>query len=198
MHWLEKFRKSCPNPRGGKGISRAELAAMVRLKHGKCSAVLIGILENGGITHPNIADKIAELTGASVRRRNSMVHESHRGNWRPPAPERRSEAKRKGKPSNPRTLNIIPENARRVVALDIAGKELGRFKSMNGAAQIVGATSTAVRNRCMRLVSGHTNEFKAFDCTWRFADEWDAMSPELRTADRQRAAQERRKVGMGE
>lgn len=192
MHWLEKFRRKAMNKDGGRGISREELASMVKLKYGKCSATLIGIVESGGIIQVDIADQIAAITGATAKQRDSMVHESRRNGWTPPQPKHRTEYKNKPQPC---TLDVIPDHARRVVAIDVFGNEVGRYESERAAAIAAGCTSTTVSNRCNRLMSRGTGEFRFFDCTWRFADEWDAMSESARSADIENALfyQKRRK-----
>lgn len=188
MHWLKKFRLNYVKKDGTKGISREQLAAMVKLKYGECSAVLIGIVEGGGITHPNIADQIAIVAGATARQRNSMVHKNYRGGWEPP--KRRSEYKR---PPQPLVPNIIPDHARRVVAIDTAGKEIDRYESERAAADAAGCTSTTVSNRCRRSIAARTGEFGSYGCTWRFADEWDAMSELARAADIENAQRNQRR-----
>lgn len=180
MHWLEKFRSKFKRLDGGRGISREELADMVKLKHGKCSAALIGIIESGGITQVNIADQIAAATGASKAQRDSMVHESRRSGWMPQQPRRRAELKLKPQPLS---LDVIPDHARRVVAIDMFGNEIARYESGLAAASASGCSSATVSIRCNRGLSSGMGEFKNRDHTWRFAEEWDAMSHEERAAD---------------
>lgn len=190
MHWLEKFRREYVRKDGSVGISRKEFAGMVKLKYGNCSAKLIAIIEGGGITHPRIANQIAIVTGVSPALRDKMVHKNYRGGWEPPRPKRRSEHK---KPTPPLAIDVIPDHARRVVAIDISGKEIGRFESEREAANAAGCTQTTVSNRCNRVTSAGTGEFRFFDCTWRFAEEWDAMTEFERAADIENA----RKIKKG-
>lgn len=180
MHWLEKFRSKAMNKDGGRGISREELAAMVKLKYGKCSATLIGIVESGGIIQVDIADQIAAITGATAKQRDSMVHESRRSGWTPPQPKRRAEFEMKPQPL---CLDVIPDHARRVVQIDMFGNEIARFESGLAAANASGCSSATVSVRCNRGLSSGTGEFRNRDHTWRFAEEWDAMSHEERAAD---------------
>lgn len=190
MHWLEKFRREYVRKDGGVGISREEFAGMVKLKYGNCSAQLIAIIEGGGITHPRIANQIAVVTGASAARRDKMVHKNYRGGWEPPRPKRRSEHR---KPTPPLAIDVIPDNARRVVAIDISGKEIGRFESEREAADAAGCTQTTVSNRCRRSIAARTGEFGVYSCTWRFAEEWDAMSEFARAADIENAQRDQRR-----
>lgn len=192
MHWLKKFRRDYVKKDGTQGIDREVFASMVRRRGVGCSAVLIGIVEGGGITHPNIANKIAIVAQATPEQRDSMVHPDRRGGWNPPKPKRRSEYE---KPLPPMALNVIPDNARRVVMIDIAGKEIARFESMSDAAEAVGCSVPTVRNRCCRAVSGGTGEFRFYDCTWRFAQEWDSMSESARIADIENARRSLKKRG---
>lgn len=87
MHWLEKWRMDYTGPRGRKGCTREELAAMVSKRMSdegiSCSPLLIAYLEDGEITHPGIADIIAEVTGATIEQRDSLVHKKHHGTWEP-------------------------------------------------------------------------------------------------------------------
>ena len=79
MHWLKKFRRNYRREDGGTGISRKELAKMVKLRFGKCSERLIEIIEDEkGITCQSIADAIAVATGCTLEERNSIVHEDYR------------------------------------------------------------------------------------------------------------------------
>lgn len=180
MHWLEKFRRKIINKDGKRGISREELASVVKLKHGKCSATLIEIIESGGVTQVNIADRIAAIAGATKAQRDSMVHESRRNGWMPPQPKRRAELEMKPQPL---CLDVIPDHARRVVQIDMFGNEIARFESGLAAANASGCSSATVSVRCNRGLSSGTGEFRNRDHTWRFAEEWDAMSHEERADD---------------
>lgn len=192
MHWLEKFRRRYTKKDGKKGISRAELAAMVKLKHGRCSEKLIEILEEGGITHPNIADQIAKITRATERQRDSMVHDCHRTMPEPPKPKRRAEYKVPPPPVSP---GVIPDHARRVVAIDMFGNEVARYESQTAAAAAAGCSTPTVSVRCRRAPTSGKFEFRFFDYTWRFAAEWDAMSPEQRAADIENARRRKKNDG---
>lgn len=180
MHWLERYRMRYRRGDGRRGISRKELAQMVqtRGRSGKpesaigCSELLIGILEMGGVTHPEIANRIAEVTGATPRQRDMLVNKIHRGKW--PDDTKNAAKKYVGAHGG--------NNAREVVRIDRQGFETGRYASGNAAGVAMGIRGSCVNSRCHRRCT-KVSEFETYGCTWRFADEWDAMSPEERFAD---------------
>lgn len=177
MHWLKKWRREFERPDGGRGLSREELAYQVRQSGTNCSYVLIGILENGGITHPKIADKIARITGATKEQRNSMVHKKHWDSYKPLKPLYINI------PHKPKTVS--PPNAimRPVVQLSAYGEEMGRFPSIQAAADKENVNKCTVLRRCKRQMSASSNEFLPHLCTWRYAQEWDAMDAGERLLD---------------
>ena len=177
MHWLEKFRKDFRRPDGGKGISQEELAAMVRAAGTGCSEDIICIIEGGGITHPRIADAIAEVAGATRRQRDSLAHKKHHGTWTPPKKKRRAADAPVSKEKPPAPLE------RAVVMLDGQGTEFARFKSIGEAALAAGCKPKTVESRCERTLSKKVSEFVYREYTYRYADEWDAMSGTARAAD---------------
>lgn len=167
MHWLEKWRRE-------NSFSKGDLAHAVRV-----SWALIDMLENhaGCITHSKIADRIADYTGATVEQRDSIVHKQHRGTWKPDP--RRSAGKQKKREEAAKTSH----NCRIVVALNTAGVSMDVYPSERAAAQAVGCTSQTVHNRCARDVKATTNEFSPYGLTFRFADEWFAMTPQQQFED---------------
>lgn len=180
MHWLTKWRREYVCRDGRKGISKEELAKLVRNRDTGCSAVLIGIVESGGVTHPEIAKRIANATGCTCEQYNSMVHKIHHGGYVPNAPRKYSEFKPQKKPQ-PLTPGVVPKNAREVVCIDIAGNVISRHPSKMEAAGKYGCSVSAVVNRCQHRISKQTSEFKLLDrITFRFADEWDGLSWEER------------------
>jgi hypothetical protein len=187
MHWLEKWRRDFQRKDGGTGIGRDELAKMIH-KPGtyanpaseiNCSAVLIAILEGGGITHPEIANRIADITGATAQQRDMLVHEIHRGTYVPGAKENRTKSGKRPAPTDP---GYKPANAREVVRIDIFGRT-ERYASVLDAAHAAGCSAGTVQTRCRRALSAKTNEFLIRDHTWRYADEWEAMTPEAQMDD---------------
>ena len=68
-----------------------------------------------------------------------------------------------------------------VVVLDKTGRELARYASINEASRGEVINDDCIRNRCYRRV---WQEFTSTnDSTYRFADEWDEMTPEQRQKD---------------
>lgn len=184
MHWLKKYRMDHI-------MSRKQLAARIRTR-GKpnrpetaigCSETLIEILEGGGITHPEIANRIAEVTGATAEQRDSIVHKMHRGTWQPKAKPKKITSFQEGRRPQPMTPGVVPENAEMVVRIARGGYETGRYVSQSAAAQATGCSITTVRNRCARKLRPGTEEFGIYGCTFRYAQEWDAMDAEARMAD---------------
>ena len=177
MHWLKKWRKQYVRKDGRKGIDKKEMAALVRNRDTGCSDVLIGIVENGGITHPEIARRIARITGATVEQYNSMVHKIHWGGYEPQKNRRRDDFEKKPQPL---TIGVTPPNARAVVRLDMFGNIMDRHNSIMAAAAAAGCSVGAVENRCYRRLNYTSDEFKMLECTFRFEDEWNELSREER------------------
>lgn len=186
MHWLTEFRANYRNKDGSTGISRKELARMVR-KPGTasrpeseigCSEALIGILEGGGITHPLIADRIADVTGATSAQRDILVHKMHHGTYRPQKAQKR-EPRKNLAPTDP---DYKPVNARQVVRIDVL-LQAKRFASIREAAAAEGCNAETVRVRCDRALTVKQKELMVRDHTWRYADEWDSMSQDQRLED---------------
>lgn len=184
MHWLKQYRME--HPIGGKPMSCKELARRVK-KPGTisnpgaeigCSEVLIGILEGGGITHPLIANRIADICGATPQQRDMLVHKMHWGTYRPPR-RRPQENKPRLAPTDP---GFKPANARAVVRIDMYF-QCRRFESIREAAMAEGCNESTVKVRCERALSGGTNEFLVRDHTWRYADEWEDMTVDERVQD---------------
>ena len=79
--------------------------------------------------------------------------------------------------TRPKGCNI----RRAVVAIDRDGRELARYASIGEAERGEAFNEDCIRNRCNRQVK---NEFTGInDSTYRFANEWDAMTPEERLRD---------------
>ena len=158
---------------------------MVKLENGLCSEKLIEIIEEGGVTHPNIAKAIADLTRATPRQHASMLSEARRAGFEMPKPRRRSEYKNKPQPLTP---DVIPDTARRIVKLNRAGEITAIFESCKVAAEHEGVAYCTVYTRCARTVGPTVDEFKKRGCTWRFEEEWDAMSRDAQLLDMEAAA----------
>lgn len=189
MHWLKYWRLNYKRKNGKLGLSRREFAEMVRVpgtianpkKEIGCSEVLIAILEGGGVTHPAIANRIAEVTGATQQQRDMLVNKIHRGTW---TPAKIKPAKgRGGRKIEPMQPGYEPHNARPVVKVDCYGQALQIYASIREAAADAGCRSDTVRSRCERRLSKGTNEFQTRDFTWRYAAEWYAKDREARMSD---------------
>ena len=172
MHWLKAWREA-------HGIEREDFARLVEV-----SEPLIAILENqNGITHPLIADAIADYTRATPRQRDSLVHKKHHGTYVPNP--RRAKPKPSKQPEVKQTWVARP-----VVALNIRGDIERVFGSAaEAAAAHAPCTSRTVINRCEGRVSRGTNEFALYHVTFRYADEWLSMSKEERDLEMARAAE---------
>lgn len=188
MHWLTKWRRNFERPDGGRGLSREELAYLVRQSGTGCSYILIGVLENGGITHPRIANKIARITGATEKQRNGMVHKKHWDGYKPLKPLCLNI------PHKPKTVSPPYASMRPVVQLSANGEEMGRFTSLRQAADKEGANVNTVIRRCKRQISFASNEFAPYYCTWRYADDWDSMDAAERLMDMKRAQGHKRET----
>lgn len=120
---------------------------------------------------PVFADRIADFTGMTLEQHDEMVLKKYRGTWEPGKKRRRvkkTEAQRAG-----------PEQAgRAVVAIDNGGIEQERYASANEAAKAPGRSLTGVCNRCNRKLSERTDEFQLYGVSFRWADEWDRLTPE--------------------
>lgn len=171
MHWIEEWRHL-------NDVTREELGNKTR-----CSAALIATLEeqNNAVTHPCIADRIADITEATMEQRDSIVPKKYRGTWTPGERPVRRRAQSEGqKPS------AVPYNARGVVCLDRDGRELGRYQSCREAAEQMGCGKSFVYQHCGRK-NVKKNELFLTGYTFRYADEWDGMSAAEREADLRQA-----------
>lgn len=171
MHWLKQWRSEHQ-------LSRKQLAEKIK-KPGTisnpgseigCSELLIGILEGGGITHPLIADRIADVTGATSAQRDMLVHKIHYGTYRP------QKIQKKGK-INPRSTNADcgTEDSRPVVRID-AMLQTKHYAGIKEAATDEGCKTEVIRMRCDRALVEKRKDMMMRDHTWRYADEWDNMN----------------------
>ena len=172
-------------------MTRAELAQLAGV-----SPALIGILEdqNRAITHPQLANQIAEICGATAEQRDSIVHKKHAGTWVPSGKKAdfgkllriRQLQPRDEKPKGevldlPRRPAVqFGSNRRAVVVLNRDGKVLARYASIAAAGMKEDKNISCVAMRCARKVG---QEWKHNDKTFRYADEWDAMNEAQRRAD---------------
>ena len=176
--WIEDFRRRF-------GLDRFELAEIAGV-----SEALIYILENQrkAITHPLLANRIAEACGATAAQRDSIVAEKHRGTWTPPArPKPRPKPKRPEvpkvklqKPQEEARQDYMRGAAKAVVAIAPDGEVLQRYESLSEAIDATGVCGASISRRCMRMIQ---QEFAATGFTFRYADEWDGMNGWQRRAD---------------
>ena len=198
MHWIKQFRTQYQRRDGRKGISQEELAKMVRkckvycIREGSkrkklrtvgCSEALIEILEHGGITHPNIAEAIATVCGATEDQKNSIIHEKHRNGYKDmviPQPWGEMTLKPKPKQEKPKKEdpNWIDSKCKAVVKLNRDGEVEKRFDSMSEAAKDASIALSSVSLRCNHQIGDETDEYSTRGCTWRFESEWNALTEE--------------------
>ena len=178
MHWLEKWRKDHQ-------MCRETFARQVNV-----SEELIWILENmeKGVTHPRIADAIADYTGATPQQRDSIVHKKHHGTYKPNPRAKSWEKQQKKTAVRKKTQESENKQKRPVVALNEAGVIVEEYPSVNAAVEAnFPCTQESVRNRCARRLKPSTNEFMPYGVTFRYADEWFMMPEWLKKDDMQRA-----------
>lgn len=138
-----------------------------------CSEQLVELLQSahGAVTHPNIADRIADYIGVSPEERDEIVADKHNGTYIP------------GTSTPPPFIEpYLSWNARYIVVLNRYGTELCRYGSADKVSYHTGASSGCILTRCKRELTV-VDEFDAHGITFRFADEWDAMTEEERIAD---------------
>lgn len=145
-----------------------------------CSEHLAGMLQSmhGIVTHPKIADRVADYIGATSEERDQIVAPVHHGTYVPGM-------------SKPPTRYAPCSNwsAKGVVVIDQFGDEVQRYPTVRLAASCYRVNEDVVSWRCKRKMTTH-NEFDHLGVTFRYAHEWDIMSPELRLLDILRANNE--------
>lgn len=188
MHWIEKWRKDHQ-------MDRFQFAKAVGV-----SESLIWLLENerNAITHPMIANDIADYTGATIAQRDSIVHEKHKGTWRPDPKKRRRNKKAAKSETKPDTKPAAMCNdgrfkGREVYAIDKDGEIVGRYISVSDAARQNAMETSTVYARCQETLV--ENEFLANDITFRFADGYDEAARAV-IAALGAEAREKQKSGM--
>lgn len=135
---------------------------------------LIHLLEIGAVTHPMIANAIAEYCGATVEQRDMLVNEIHRGEWEPNT---------KVQYIQPRELsfNNCKSGAKPVVKVDRHGNVIAAYESVVDAARHEDMNEDNIRNRCKHRVKQDIT--LEFPFTFRYQDEWLAMSREEQLRD---------------
>lgn len=138
-----------------------------------CSEYLMWMLQfrRNCVVHHKIADKIADMLNATSEERDSIVSAEHKGTY---ASKRIRRVKR-----SPRY------NAKEIVLVDRTGAIIKKYASiMETVDNLKCCTAPTIVNRCNRV---HTtrikDEFEPYGMTFRFAEEWEAMSDEERRND---------------
>lgn len=214
--WIEEFRRQ-------HNLSRLELSRIV-----KVSPELICILEEWprAVTHPKLANRLAAACGATPAQRDGIVNKIHAGTWEPDRSQKyavraanylkkRAEARAALERAREKAEAAARERARaaelaatrkyggaqkrRVVLIDREGNVLKVYESVKAAAEGEKWTDANISQKCRRAVA---DEFRFSDTTFRYADEWTAMTPAQRRADlnmsamnAQRGRQGQRRVG---
>lgn len=191
--WIESYRLR-------HGMSLEEFGRLVRWLGNqrrpgwrlRCSDSLIWLLENrrNAVTHPNIADLLAEACGATPKQRDMIVARKHRCTWagsKGPdiaklvgwkADKGATKKIFKGRDygwhyaSKAKYMRYKP-----VVMVDKGANVVSRYDSMEQAAEMSGCSRNAVSDRCNHLIR---DEFRLNGHTWRFVDEWEKQTPEER------------------
>lgn len=160
--WIEDYRRR-------NGLELYELAELVN-KHRREKGIAYGIVsdkllhmlerDKNAVTHPLLANAIAEVCGATPKQRDMIVADIHKGTW----PD--------GVMEGPATQGRAPFGSKAVVKLDINGAELCRYMSVADAARRTQHSDSVIRDHC----KGRVREVTAYmPYTFRYADEWDAM-----------------------
>jgi len=200
--WIRDFRERM-------GLELDELAKAVNMYrrftkqriNGVVSDVLIHTLEvdDKAITHPVLANAIAVVCGATREERNSIVAEHNRcETWICPADSETEKLIRRAiytatgrlPEDEPKRNEVSPQKLaaqfkkRPVVKLNRMGNTLESYDSVLDAANLNGLSNKYVRNRCRRTIKDQRFMFAGDrGYTFRYADEWDAMSQAERLAD---------------
>lgn len=197
MTWIEEYRR-------GVGMSREAFAAAITRKLGgkgeqrlKVPANLIYILENHPhpVTHPKLINLIARACGATKQQRDQFLVKarqeypySQRTTDRvvpTPHPWRTYPA---ATTASAREGNRKYQRQRRaVVIVNQMGTVIARADSVQDAAEIMGLSDSSVSDRLNKKIK---IEFSATNkVTCRYADAWDAMTPEQQQKEMREVAQ---------
>lgn len=157
---------------------------------------LLRILQNqhGGVTHPKIADRIADFIGATPEERDSIVHKKHRGTY---TPNPKNPALKRNKVRRIETPEVYrPNTPTSVIAvINSNGRILATHNSLNDVAIQYGCNVSLVRNRCEKSIV-YYDEFSELGVSFRYYEQWKDLSDTDRKKDvdfiRQRNAENRR------
>lgn len=170
--WIEDYRRR-------EGLELYELARKLnkyRREHypEQCGTITDSLLymlerDKNAVTHPLIANVIAEVCGATVEQRDMIVADIHKGTWEP---EKETPVLRPKR---------VPIGAKPVVKIDRNRNIVGWFESVADASRRDGHNETVVRNRCKHRANYEFNSL--FPYTYRYEDEWLKMTEEERIED---------------
>lgn len=187
LTWIEEFRRK-------HDLTRLELSKICGV-----SPALICILEERprAVTHPKLANRLAAVCGATPAQRDGIVDAKHRGTYTPPE---HSKLQAKLKQYMDRRSALRAEEARSaetegewhhphgspatraVVAVNMCGRVVARYRTATLAAEAEGLSNTTVKWRCNRKLTG--GEFAGGRMvTFRWADEWENMTEAQRADD---------------
>lgn len=204
--WLREYRESAK-------LELDEFARVVntyrRLAkmpvNGIVSNTLVHILEvdDRTVTHPNLANAIAAVCGATPEQRDSIVAEEYRGTWTPGANDKQLVNKAIWKvtgkiPSDMDVSMMVKQTAnkqtnymanhsciqfRTIAKVDMYGHIIETYDTVKKASIANNIGEKFIRNRCKRNVKDTPPSGIKPMFTFRYLDEWDKMTREQRLAD---------------
>lgn len=211
----EELAKKVPKCKAYRIVEKSACGTKDKKHPGACSDLLIEILEHGGITAPGIAAAITMVCGGTAEQWDSIVHEDYRGTWKPgdriafrprmqaepfdalPLPKIEATIKERPRAEKPKAKPpkkaAEPEIKRPVVQIGKDFAEAARYATPAAAAAAMNVSLRIITVRCDRKVSDETDEFIRYQNTWRYADEWDSMTPEQRMEDMKNARKRERR-----
>lgn len=171
--WIEDYRKQY-------GLEPDDLARMVNVAgrkmipklEGTVSDTLIYILETSKNprTHPRIADAIATVCHATPEQRDSIVDEKHRGKWKAGTAESQQV----------QTPAWKLHGEKPVVMVDGTGKVICKYSSTADASRASRIATKTIGEICKRK---RKNVLARYKFTFRYVEEWEAMSNEQQIQD---------------
>ena len=173
----EWVRERCPGNRDCENCTNICRPRFDLAEKAGCGEHIIWMLMfmNGCVIHHKIADRLANVCGATLEERDSIVSERRMGKWF----NEIAQEKRK-RPS--------PVNAKSVLAVDRLGNVIQRFNCMDDAMKLVKCSYGTLAGYCNGQAATD-DEFKRWGFTFRYAADWDDMTPE----ERLRNIQDRKK-----
>ena len=126
------------------------------------------------VTHPIIANAIAEYCGATPEQRDMIVAPAHKGNWEPrkrAAYAKQCEVR----------FNNCQNGARPVVKVDRHGNVVAAYESVTEAARREQMNEDNIRKRCKRRIKQDITLDMPY--TYRYQEEWKDMNREEQLRD---------------